>query len=1146
MFNLASIVRALTLLLCAGLTLTAPRLDAAEGKTPATASAQQPSAPDMAPLVRALEKADFHATPEVIDAYLRYRRAETEAALSEAGDAVPKEFLDWIDSDRNIALSVYGIRKRPDNIVRILRSLDLDLGAETVREEYTQLALAMAVTYCDKKDLAALGVDLTPREPITLVIPDDPREPVDTKDPNRELDAQDHIINFLNDHKTTDKKRVKVDGEVKVVETPRPLIAADVIRPQNTELQEQFTAYMAEKGHPEIKIDRRIRHWQSNAAVMFHDAYVAKGLMPRSRDALPTLSESMAWLVRNDRFQLPPDSPRKRPNVALKERPWATMTFLAQSRLPLRELEDMWQNWLDTGRPTRGGVPYVGRIAGKPWILRGVRLAPIAFYYGSAQMHVRDGGVCGAQAKTWMMTQLALGRPATIKYSSTHCGKSAFDYNPETGIARFGGGKVPQPWVFTDPAHGVVISEPHFGTAAGVTYDWPGYLESFAIRLLYKALPEDLRAAKGRVLLTDAVLRNPFNHLVSETLAKDFSAIDAYNVHKTVLTQVGEEGLNKKGCSPRWYRLPVQLALKMQRGPIPDDPAAQRELYTWLRDTYHRPHPAALLRYRAAIEGTQSMLSVVEKELRDHLAGARTPTADTKMADRIHYAARQIADVDERRAWARKLHGIIEGKEAYLFSNGRRVIVDRSVNYIYHWGALGKPVHSELIDEVLAERIRTAQELAKKESIPVQDLRRLHGSLFSIMRQIKDDDQREIFRDAMLTALGERADFADLRRMIAKRGWKVVDFSLQAHGGAAVYALDGNPRTIWNTPRGKKDAGGLPQHMSVDMGEAKTLTGFTYMPRVRVKAAMVDACAFYTSMDGETWTLAAEAKFGPELSDIADHNEAERRVSCEPVRARYFKFVVTGAMEQDNLAVAEVGVIETHDESLVREVARRQIQPTLDAVAAEWRQTILDGHDAQSFAAGVKQIIATLDRIIDDAQRQAWRGEMIAALGDGPEFGRYRRQIAKAGWKIVEASGHGRRGYAAYAIDGNHATLWHTYGAPADQGGLPQHVTVDMGDARSLSGFTYTPRIKIASGMVLGCEFYTSTDGETWTLAAKGKFDPEMVKIATYEDAERHVTFPAVKARYFKFVVTDVVTNDHLAVSEVGVIETGVGAWRGL
>src|SRR5690606_7518561 len=102
----------------------------------------------------------------------------------------------------------------------------------------------LAVTYCDREDLAALGVDLTPRELMTLVIPDDPREPVDTKDPNRELDAQDHIINFLNDHSTSDKKKVEVDGQVKVVQTPRPLIAADVIRPQNRELQEQFNAYM--------------------------------------------------------------------------------------------------------------------------------------------------------------------------------------------------------------------------------------------------------------------------------------------------------------------------------------------------------------------------------------------------------------------------------------------------------------------------------------------------------------------------------------------------------------------------------------------------------------------------------------------------------------------------------------------------------------------------------------------------------------------------------------------------------------------------------------------------------------------------------------------------------------------------------------
>ena len=45
-----------------------------------------------------------------------------------------------------------------------------------------------------------LEADITPREPLKLVINGDPRKPIDTKEPGRTLDLNDHIINFLNDN----------------------------------------------------------------------------------------------------------------------------------------------------------------------------------------------------------------------------------------------------------------------------------------------------------------------------------------------------------------------------------------------------------------------------------------------------------------------------------------------------------------------------------------------------------------------------------------------------------------------------------------------------------------------------------------------------------------------------------------------------------------------------------------------------------------------------------------------------------------------------------------------------------------------------------------------------------------------------------
>ena len=98
-----------------------------------------------------------------------------------------------------------------------------------------------------------------------------------------------------------------------------------------------------------------------------------------------------------------------------------------------------------------------------------------------------------------------------------------------------------------------------------------------------------------------------------------------------------------------------------------------------------------------------------------------------------------------------------------------------------------------------------------------------------------------------------------------------------------------------------------------------------------------------------------------------------------------------------------------------------------------------------------------------------------------------------------------------------------------------------MGEVKTLTGFTVMPRVKIPGGMVNGCEFYTSLDGENWTLATKATLKPDP-GIAEYESAECSAEFPFVKARYFKPVVTDVLASNHVAIAEIGVVEYLDGA----
>ncbi len=154
-------------------------------------------------LLNALEAANYQLTPAVKERFLVFAKARALRADCDEGKTLPPDFLAWIDSDPIVRATVYGSREKAANVLLMLRSLDLDVGSDAVRRKYTQLALAMAVVEAKQGATA----DITPRTPMKLVIPGDPRHPVDTHAKDRPLDVNDHIINFLEDH-------APVDGEV--------------------------------------------------------------------------------------------------------------------------------------------------------------------------------------------------------------------------------------------------------------------------------------------------------------------------------------------------------------------------------------------------------------------------------------------------------------------------------------------------------------------------------------------------------------------------------------------------------------------------------------------------------------------------------------------------------------------------------------------------------------------------------------------------------------------------------------------------------------------------------------------------------------------------------------------------------------------
>ena len=525
-----------------------------------------------------------------VGAFIGEARSDTLARARKLNLALPADFLAWIDSDPALQLSVYGSRADPLPVLLALRSLEIDLGTDTVRRDYTQLALAFAIqdSYAARADKgtgwndgdgatnASTLPDITPRAPLSLVIPSDPRVPVNTKhslrnsspDTSRTLDANDHIINFLEDH-------AEIEADIRVKELPpleydekgvakpqgkavtvmkkelRKPVAADVIA--SRALQEEFNAYMAAHGHPDIKIDcgDRAVHWYSEEAIadkdlrarikaaheIFHDAYRAKGRMPAERDRAPTAAESMAWFIRNDRhaFDDATRDARKWPRFPLNA-PWPVLVMLAADDQPLREREEIWTKFRDEGEFRTYGE-YIGGIAQQFDMQSARRVAPLAFDYGSIQMMWKDGGVCGTMGNIGARTHRIVGQPASTAGQPGHCAIVFMEHDAKTGEFRCKGGQyatggdevttVHAGWNYDDIG-GRKPMVYHQSIAWAVNYNREeaptSFLETLAMRRIFDALPEAERAATATAFAEAGLARNPFSLVVYDGAVRAASA----------------------------------------------------------------------------------------------------------------------------------------------------------------------------------------------------------------------------------------------------------------------------------------------------------------------------------------------------------------------------------------------------------------------------------------------------------------------------------------------------------------------------------------------------------------------------------------------------------------------------------------------
>ena len=558
------------------------------------------------------------------DQYVAAARTRTLDECKAKGIALPKDFLAWIDRDPVLRASVYGCRNNPLPVLLALRSLEMDLGEKTVRTDYPQLALAFAIQDSYAKRTTKAGgwndadgavapdslPDVSPRAPLVLNIPGDPRMPVDTKDSKRTLDRDDHMVNFLEDH-------APIEVDVKAQELPpleydskgiakprgqavevarkmaRPLVAADVIA--SVGLQREFNAYMEAHGQSvRLECGDGAVGWNSTNAVnddelrkriaaaheMFQAAYRAKGRMPAERDAAPTPAESMAWFIRNDRWKFPDDvrAARAWPRFPLNA-PWPVLLMLAADDQPLREREEIWAKFRDTGEMRTYGE-YIGDIAQQFDMQSARRLSPFPYSYGSIQMMWKDGGVCGTMGNIGARTERICGVPASTAGQPGHCAMVQMDFDAKTRTYTCKGGQyatggdevtgVHAGWNYDDKG-GRRPMIFHQTVAWGATVGLESLVDTMVMRRAWDALPAEQRAKECGKFLAAGLARNPYAMTVVEAAFAD--APDAKTA-KSMLDDFNA-ALDKAGV-PAERALYRDTVRGMVQARFPDDGAPKK------------------------------------------------------------------------------------------------------------------------------------------------------------------------------------------------------------------------------------------------------------------------------------------------------------------------------------------------------------------------------------------------------------------------------------------------------------------------------------------------------------------------------------------------------------------------------------------
>lgn len=173
------------------------------------------------------------------------------------------------------------------------------------------------------------------------------------------------------------------------------------------------------------------------------------------------------------------------------------------------------------------------------------------------------------------------------------------------------------------------------------------------------------------------------------------------------------------------------------------------------------------------------------------------------------------------------------------------------------------------------------------------EARQLKYSLLSYMSSNK-------FNPTVLVELERIEDILDLR---LNKNISEVSASASAPGYDAINAIDGDVSTFWHSPFQEKGKG-LPQYITLDLGNEKVIKGLTYVARqVGNDNSRIKNYEILISKDGVNFSKESKGT-------VLNTNELQKLSFKSPQKTRFVRIKVLNAYGDTSAAVAELNIEE--------------------------------------------------------------------------------------------------------------------------------------------------------------------------------------------------------------------------------------------